>query len=107
MQPWAPSSMVVFSFTFRLLCIIFCIITVTPYQISYRPSIGNRNERAVTEWRFRRHYLLNYPNLEPSFEDKYSINDESNDFNQDDDIKFNEKKLIIPQLMYPQNKRVK
>ncbi|CAF3380604.1 unnamed protein product [Rotaria sp. Silwood1] len=99
--------MVVFSFTFRLLCIIFCIIAVTSYKISYHPAVGNPNERAVTEWRFRRHYLLHYPSFASSYDKKYSTNDEAHDFNQADESKFNEKKFIIPQLMYPRNKRVK
>ncbi|CAF0961348.1 unnamed protein product [Rotaria sordida] len=105
MHPSVPSSMVVFSFTFRLLCIIFCIITITSYKISYRPSTGNRNERAVTEWRFRRQHLLNYPYFKSSYDKKHLINGEVDNTNQADEIKFNEKKFIIPQLMYRQNER--
>ncbi|CAF3536071.1 unnamed protein product [Rotaria sordida] len=77
----------------------------TSYKISYRPSTGNRNERAVTEWRFRRQHLLNYPYFKSSYDKKHLINGEVDNTNQADEIKFNEKKFIIPQLMYRQNER--
>ena len=33
----------------------------TSYRIDHRPEASQRNERAVTEWRFRRNFLLPYP----------------------------------------------
>lgn len=31
------------------------------YRLESRPSMNDRHKRAVTEWRFRRNYFLNYP----------------------------------------------
>ncbi|CAF2042295.1 unnamed protein product [Rotaria magnacalcarata] len=100
--------MVAFTFTFRLLCIICCIIAVTSYKISNRPSIGgDRNERAVTEWRFRRNFLLRYPYMTPVHPWNLMENVEENDYNQFDETKSHEKKFIIPQLAHLRGERKK
>ncbi|CAF3318680.1 unnamed protein product [Rotaria socialis] len=108
MQASGSSSMFVFTFTFRLLCIICCIIAVTSYKISYRPSIGeDRNERAVTEWRFRRNFLLRHPYLVPVHPENLMENVEKNDYGQFDETKSHEKQFIIPQLARLRSERKK
>lgn len=83
----------------------------------------DKNDRAVTEWRFRRNHGLNYPYL---FEnhvrvrlDKFHLinfsffcfslksnrfeNSDIDDYKQMNEMKFNEKKFIIPELIYPRS----
>ncbi|CAF0760672.1 unnamed protein product [Adineta steineri] len=61
MPSFGTSSMGNFWLAFRLLCLICCIITITSYRIDHRPLNEDRNERGVTEWRFRRNRMSAYP----------------------------------------------
>ncbi|CAF3336555.1 unnamed protein product [Rotaria socialis] len=47
-------------FGFCLLILIFCVITITSYKIDHHRH-EDRNNRAVTEWRFRRNFFRLLP----------------------------------------------
>ncbi|UJR10549.1 hypothetical protein I4U23_014749 [Adineta vaga] len=90
------SSMGLFRFGFRLLLIVCCFLIVTSYRIDHRP-FEDRNERAVTEWRFRRNFLFPIPYFYPSSSNEHLAN--NNEVENENDSKIYHTKYL-PNLTY-------
>ncbi|CAF2208800.1 unnamed protein product [Rotaria magnacalcarata] len=93
--------MPMFRFGFCLLILIFCVITITSYKIDHHRH-EDRNNRAVTEWRFRRNFLR----LLPYYEGENTNNDLVDDKTIDNDNKYGVNtydKKYLPNLSYDQN----
>ncbi|CAF1023320.1 unnamed protein product [Adineta ricciae] len=87
-----------FQFVSYLLLLICCVVVVTSYRIEHRP-FENRNERAVTEWRFRRNFLFPIPYFYPNDANEHFGSNE--DVENENDTK-NYRVRYAPHLIYDQ-----
>ncbi|CAF2376178.1 unnamed protein product [Rotaria sp. Silwood2] len=92
------SPMAIFRFEFHILLLVCCVVAITSYKIDHH-LYDDRNERAVTEWRFRRNFLQLLPFFDANYANDDLVEKDMMDNDDEYEIKADDKKYL-PNLSY-------